>query len=384
MKIALNAREAAAELGVGLATLYAYVSRGMLRSEPEPGSRRRLYSAADVRALKARHAGGAAVPRQGGDLAPIESGLTLIHEGRLYYRGVDVEGLARTARLESVATLLWDCGGADPFAETADFQPVAPESLSGPVMTRLLIGMAAASDRDLAAHARSPDAIARTGARILRQAVASAIGIGQAEQPVHLALASGWNRPESAETIRAALVLTADHELAASTYAVRVTTSTGASPWRAVSAGLACLDGPRHGGMAERVAHMLDAIPAPEAAEAVLAARLRRGEGIPGFGHPLYPDIDPRARLLLALAAQSDWNGRHDAVVIAARRLIGRAPNLDFGLVVACRSARLPEDAPLALFALGRITGWVAHIIEQSRSDRLIRPRTRYTGPLPT
>jgi citrate synthase len=383
MKIALSAREAAAELGVGLPTLYAYVSRGMLRSEPEPGSRRRLYSATDVRALKARHAGGAAAPRQGGDLAPIESALTLIHEGRLYYRGVDVEGLARTARLESVATLLWDCGAADPFAETVEFQPVVPESLSGPVMTRLLIGMAAASDRDLAAHARSSDAIARTGARILRQAVASVVG-ANGSQPVHLALASGWSRPESAETIRAALVLTADHELAASTYAVRVAASTGASPWRAVSAGLACLDGPRHGGMAERVADMLDAIPAPDAAEAVLAARLRRGESLPGFGHPLYPDIDPRARLLLALAAESARDGRHEAVAAAARRLIGRAPNLDFGLVVACRSARLPDDAPLTLFALGRIAGWVAHIIEQSRSDRLIRPRTRYTGPLPS
>lgn len=382
MKLVLSAREAAAELGIGLPTLYAYVSRGMLRSEPEPGSRRKLYSAADIRALKARHADGGTTSRQDTGLATIESALTLIHEGRLYYRGVEIEALARSARLESVASLLWDCGTEDPFAEAQEFQPVLPESLDGPAMTRLLIGLAAASDRDLAAHARSPDALARTGARILRQAVASAVGVETAGEPVHLALAKGWGRPEAAETVRAALVVTADHELAASTYAVRVATSTGASPWRAVSAGLSCLDGPRHGGMAERVAHMLDSIASPEVAEAVMAARLKRGEAIPGFGHPLYPEIDPRARILLAIAG-SDREGRHNAVVAAARRLIGRAPNVDFGLVAASRAARLPAEAPLVLFAIGRMVGWIAHIIEQSRSERLIRPRTRYIGPLP-
>jgi len=383
MKLALSAREAAAELGVGLPTLYAYVSRGMLRSEPEPGSRRKLYSATDVRALKARHGEGSAALRQEAGLAVIESALTLIHEGRLYYRGVDVEALAATARLESVASLLWDCGGQDPFAEAQAFRPILPESRDGSTMTRLLTGLAAASDLDLAAHAHSVDAIARTGARILRQAVASAVGSDCVDQPVHLALAQGWGRPRSAETVRTALVVTADHELAASTYAVRVTTSTGASPWRAVSAGLACLDGPRHGGMAERVAHMLDAVPTPEAAEAALAARLKRGETIPGFGHPLYPGIDPRAAILLAVATSGEHDARHEAVVAAAARLIGRAPNVDFGLVAASRAAGLPAEAPLVLFAIGRIVGWVAHIIEQSRSDRLIRPRTRYIGPLP-
>ncbi|WP_442880829.1 helix-turn-helix transcriptional regulator, partial [Bosea sp. (in: a-proteobacteria)] len=98
MKLVLSAQEAAAELGIGLPTLYAYVSRGMLRSEPEPGSRRKLYSAADVRALKARHGEGSGAARQDGGLAMIESALTLIHDGRLYYRGVEVEALARNAR----------------------------------------------------------------------------------------------------------------------------------------------------------------------------------------------------------------------------------------------------------------------------------------------
>lgn len=383
MKIALSAPEAAAELGVSLPTLYAYVSRGMLRSEPEPGSRRKLYAAADVRALKARHTAGSGGARSGGDLAAIESALTLIHDGKLYYRGIDAEVLAQTARLEAVATLLWDCSGEDPFAASVGFLPAEPADPAASAMTRLIGGMAAAADRDPAAHARSADAIARTGARILKQAVASAVGVQPGARPIHLALADGWRRADAAQTIRAALVLTADHELAASTYAVRVATSTGASPWRAVTAGLACLDGPRHGGMTERVAAMLDAIQAPDAAEAVLAARLRRGESIPGFGHPLYPGIDPRARLLLTLAADGDHDGRHAAVIAAARRLIGREPNLDFGLVAACRAANLPAEAPLLLFAIGRSVGWVAHVIEQARSDQLIRPRTRYAGPLP-
>jgi citrate synthase len=386
MRSHLTAAEAAAELGISTASLYAYVSRGLIRSEPQPGSRAKLYLAADVRALRGRAPGaGSALPPATDAIA---TGMTLIHDGRLFYRSVNIEVLAQDARLESVATLLWGASDADPFAQAEGFAPSLAAPQDAGVISRLLIDLALASERDPAGYARSPDAIQRTGARIFRQALATIAGNAAAKPSAHIALAEAWRAPHAAELIRAALVVMADHELAASTYAVRVTASTGASPWRAISAGLACLDGPRHGGMAERVAALFDAIGSPGRAEAALAQRLKSGDSIPGFGHPLYPGMDPRCRVLLSLARKlalkSDVVKLGDAVIDAAGRLLGREPNLDFGLVVACRAAGLPADAPLSLFALARTVGWIGHVIEQSSSRTLIRPRAKYVGAVPS
>jgi citrate synthase len=124
----------------------------------------------------------------------------------------------------------------------------------------------------------------------------------------------------------------------------------------------------------------------PERARAVVANRLRRGERVPGFGHPLYPTGDPRAALLLK-AAETAGNKeawrlvRHLAK--AGSELLQARPNLDFGLVAVARTYELPDHAPLVLFALGRTIGWIGHVIEQYASDELIRPRARYTGPPP-
>lgn len=386
MKNKLTAPEAAAELGIGVASLYAYVSRGMIRSEPQPGARSKLYSAEDVRALKGRVAGG--TPERHGASGfgqePIETALTLIRDERLFYRGVDVETLARHARLEAVASLLWDTGDADPFAATAAFRTVAvPEP--GGIVGRLLVGLARAAETDLAGYAPGPASIARTGARILRQMVhvATAAPPGP-DQPIHTALAKAWNAP--AEPIRRALVLMADHELAASTLAVRVTASTGASPWRAVTAGLVTLDGPRHGGMSDRVATLFDTIGDADP-ERALAARLKAGEALPGFGHPLYRGEDPRSRLLVeavrALPEAARTVARGDAIAAAAERLTGRHPNLDFGLVVATRALALPVEAPITLFAIARTVGWIGHVIEQAAVGKLIRIRANYVGRRP-
>jgi citrate synthase len=109
----------------------------------------------------------------------------------------------------------------------------------------------------------------------------------------------------------------------------------------------------------------------------VIANRLRRGETLPGFGHPLYPAGDPRAALLLKLAG----TGLARALARAGSELLGDFPNLDFGLVALSRAYGLPRHAPLLLFALARTVGWIAHAIEQCGSGALIRPRARYTGP---
>ncbi len=380
MKVHLTAPEAAAELGVTLATLYAYVSRGVIRSSAQPGSRAKLYRADDVRALKGRSGGEA----PSASAAPvIETAMTLIAGDRLFYRGVDAERLAETARLEAVASLLWNAPD-DPFRAAESFETVPPNP-SGPLVERMLVGLARAAEADLAAYAPSADAVARTGARILRQMTRSASGRDPIPEPIHTTLALGWGRPDAADVIRAALVLTADHEMAASTLAVRVTASTGASPWRAVTAGLACLDGPRHGGVTMRVAALFDAVAAAGGdADRVVAERLRAGETVAGFGHPLYRTADPRCRGLMAAARAGGGDlSTADRLVAAGARLLGAFPTIDFGLVAACRAAGLPLEAPLALFAIGRTAGWIGHVIEEGAAGRLIRLRAVYTGRAP-
>jgi citrate synthase len=118
----------------------------------------------------------------------------------------------------------------------------------------------------------------------------------------------------------------------------------------------------------------------------VLADRLRRGDKVPGFGHPLYPSGDPRATVLVRLAERSGhsaaWRPFRN-LFRAGSELLNDAPNLDGGLAAVTRAYDLPDDAPLLLFALGRTIGWIAHAIEEYASGELIRPRARYTGPAP-
>jgi citrate synthase len=149
---------------------------------------------------------------------------------------------------------------------------------------------------------------------------------------------------------------------------------------------MATLKGRRHGGQTERVAALFAETETPGRARAVVANRLRRGESIPGFGHPLYPAGDPRAALLMRLAeaaaSPAEWR-KVRAVSKAGAELLQEAPNLDFGLTALAQVYGLPSHAPLVLFTLGRTVGWIAHAIEQYATGELIRPRARYTGPAP-
>ncbi|MEQ8964923.1 MAG: citrate synthase family protein [Azospirillaceae bacterium] len=405
----LSAREAAAELGVSTATLYAYVSRGLVRSEPRPGSRKRLYRAEDIRALAARRDGegssttASATPAGALDFGQplLDSAITLIDGERLFYRGRDAAILSEAAGLESVATLLWG-GEGDPFADhpaggpRSDPLPEADAALPPIARAQAMLPRIAAADTE--AFNTSEDGRRRTAARVLR-AVAGAIA-GRPEGaagsaagdrtglPVHERLAEAWALPaEARDPLRAALVLSADHELNASTFAVRVAASTGATLYDSVLAGLATLRGPRHGGMTERAAALLDGLLAAEDPQAALTAALRRGDTLPGFGHRLYPAGDPRARALIRALARS-WPDRPEPFALArladaAERLAGRPPTLDAALAVLARIAGFPEGAALGVFAAGRTAGWLAHALEQQGQASLIRPRARYVGPRP-
>jgi citrate synthase len=209
-----------------------------------------------------------------------------------------------------------------------------------------------------------------------------------AREPIHSLLHAAWAPKKSGvgDVIRTALVLCADHELNVSAFTARCAASAGASPYDVVSAAMATLKGYRHGGAAARVLDIVRYADTPRHARDAIADRLRHGQSVPGFGHPLYPAGDPRAAVLIRLAEASGneraWRPFRN-LFRAGNELLNESPNLDCGLAAVTRTYRLPDQAPLLLFALGRTIGWIAHAIEQYESGHLIRPRARYTGKAP-
>jgi citrate synthase len=302
------------------------------------------------------------------------SAITRITGGTLLYRGHDAIKLAKTATLEDVAALLWDAP-AYPALPASDYVPDEP----GLPIARCLQQIAALAGRGM--WGRHPAALVVDSASLLRRVVEAACG-ARASGLLHETLAMAWGaNAAGAALIRHALVLCADHELNASAFAVRVVASTGASLAACLLGGLAALSGPLHGGMTERISALL-AEPGMETdPRAAMAARLERGERLPGFGQRLYPDGDPRAAALLAALEPGPW---WQEVLAAAEELTGLRPNIDMALVALARTLSLPPGAPLAIFAAGRTAGWMAHALEQQRDGRLIRPRASYAGSSPT
>jgi citrate synthase len=396
----LTAQQASAALGVTRATLYAYTSRGQLRSEPAPEQpRERRYYREDIERLlerkEARRDPATAAARGLHWGSPVlESGLTLIHDGKLYYRGRDVLKLAQKATLEEAAELLWAAEPAERESLFAQPRVLSPGHLArlracakdGP-LSLLQAALPLGAAVDFAAYDLRPEGVRLTGARIVRMLTTVIVG-RHSEIPIHQALQALWapKKPAASEAIRMALVLCADHELNTSAFVARCAASAGASPYDVVSAALATLKGHRHGGATERLSALFAEVGTPERSRAVVLNRLRRGESLPGFGHPLYPAGDPRAALLLKMAEaggnKEAWRlVRH--LAMAGSKLLQARPNLDFGLVAVARTYGLPDHSPLVLFALGRTIGWIGHAIEQYASGEMIRPRARYTGPPP-
>lgn len=388
----LSAREAAAELAISPASLYAYVSRGMIRSEPEPQSRGKRYRAEDVRALKNRRAPPAGAARAGeADMPVLDTAISTITEAGPLYRGVHAVALADHATLEQAATLLWDTSGPDAFAAgnlpvmNAAMWAIVSATAEAAAIDRAIAVLALAGDADPAAFNRSADGRARTGARLMRLVAATILKAHPSALPLHRQIAQGWAPGNAAATdlVRRALVLLADHELNASTYTLRCAISTGLNIYDAAIAALAALKGPKHGGAGPRAAHLVK-----DLADGSLASKVRErvstGERIPGFGHSVYKNGDPRAAYLLAALSKA---GAEERLAAEAPSLITEAtglyPNIDYALAVMMRLLGLPIGHETALFAMARTAGWVAHGIEQLRADTLIRPRARYVGPAP-
>lgn len=212
----------------------------------------------------------------------------------------------------------------------------------------------------------------------------AAVASGSVARAVLLGL--GGRADVAAErAVNRALVLLANHELNASAFAVRITASAGADLYACFSAGLAAASGPLHGGSCDRVEALVADAGSAAGARAVVRALVRRGEAVPGFGHVLYPEGNPRAPPLLRAALALHPTPPAPlrtllALIDAMAEAGGAALTVDVGLVAIALALGLPPGSAVSLFAVGRAAGWVAHVLEQREAGFVLRPRARYVG----
>ncbi|MEU7744010.1 citrate synthase [Nonomuraea sp. NPDC049158] len=422
----IDAATAAERLGVKPATLYAYVSRGVLKRRHSE-DRRSLFDAAEIEQLARRGR-----PRSQPPELVIESGITALGLDRPYYRGRDALTLARTADFETVAEWLWT-GDPDVFAsvrgargrvrgpgtsggavgdrvrdseasggaargwardpETSQAAIAAQRSLPEglPLLDRLQVITTVLGAADSLRYQLDPASVAATGRRLISGLVDALPAL---HTPGGESIAERlWSHlcPEPATpallaALRAALVLLADHELAPSTLAARVAASARADPYAVVLTGLGVLGGPLHGGASNAAERLLAEVHEPGQAPRAIADRVRRGERIPGFGHSVYKNGDARGSLLLDLVKQAAPDHERIAVVLAVLTEVRRRrlpeQNVDFALATLAAVAGMVPGSGEAIFAVARTAGWLAHAMEEYAKGSLLRLRASYVGPL--
>jgi len=342
------------------------------------------------------------------------------HKGRLLYRGFDVDDLVAHSTFEEVVYLLWQ--GRLPSRKELDahvraLASAANRKLPPKVLAMLKLfprkttpmeilrtGVSALSAFDPDAEDNSREATLRKSVRLTAQMptlVAAWERIRRGKAPVapnpRLNLAANFlymvngktPTPLAAKTFDVALILHADHEFNASTFAARVTAGTLSDLHSAIVSGIATLKGPLHGGANEQVMRMVEKIKDPAKADAWIRKALVDKEArIMGFGHRVYRVEDPRAKHLRRLASELGQQvGKTSYVqildtvarVMAAEKHI--FPNVDLYSGAAYAAMGIPTDQFTPIFALSRVAGWAAHVLEQHGNNRLIRPRSEYTGP---
>jgi len=378
----LPAAEALELMQVRPQTLYASVSRGRLRAKPDAADpRRSLYHRDDVQRIAARTRGRRSSEAVAGEAIQwgepvLPSAVSTVAEGRLWYRGQDACLLAEHATLEDVAGLLWE--STPPRFSAARTQAPLLGRDTAPLQAGLL-ALAARAGTDPPSRGRAAAVLKAEAAEAIGTLADALLGPPPSNRtaPLHMRVAAAWRRPRAADVLRRALVLLADHELNASTFAARVTASTGASLAASLLTGLSTLTGPLHGGAAAAVQALVRSATAM-GAEAALREWLAQDRPLAAFGHPLYPQGDARCAALLA---HIELPPALAALRATGERLVGEAANVDFALAALATVHKLPADAPLILFALARAVGWTAHALEQQATGKLIRPRARYSGP---
>ncbi|MEU6570970.1 citrate synthase [Streptomyces parvulus] len=398
----LTTKEAAELLGVKPETVYAYVSRGRLGSRRTHDGRGSTFDAQEVRALARRNRRDGGTSPTAGHETAVRTRLTLIEGDRLYYRGVDAVELASRHSYEEVAEWLW----------TGELRPGATFSAPEPSVTaarravdalpehaaptdRLRVAAVAAAVADPLRFDLTEDAVLGTARTLIPTLVAALPPVarsGDDRAPLaHRLWTRLSGRPADGPTLRAldtALSLLVDHDLAASTLAVRLAASARAHAYAAVSAGLGVIEGPLHGAAGGLAHRMLLEVLDQGSAAPVVAEELRAGRRVPGLGHRLYPGEDPRARALFTLLediprAAPALAAARDVQATAARHTPLHA-NVDLALAVLTASSGMPSTAAETIFAVARTAGWIAHALEEYGERPLrMRPSGLYTGPRP-
>jgi citrate synthase len=413
----ISSAEAAARLGIKPATLYAYVSRGLLH--PERGPRGSTYDVREVARLARsarRPVGGAGGSRRrdagsGVGAEPVfVTELSLIDEGHLYYRGRDAVELSRTMSFEDVVEWLWTgeerVAGAAPRFQLPSRARRAVEAAAGTaggrssLVERFMGAVVAAGQCDDLRHDLTPSGVAVTGRRVLaalaaslpaggEDAEAGPEGSGPLAERIWESLAGRPPSESERAVADAALVLAADHELAPSTLAARVAASFRADPYAVVLTGLGPASGTWEAGSTGAPGEVEILLLEAErvGAERAIGERLRRSGQTPhGFGMPLYPDGDPRGAELLR---RLDDMGRPDrASLVRTVLAVGRdqgfpPPNFDLGLAAFCFCAGMAPGSAPAVLTLAKAAGWLAHAREEYVRPSRFRARADYVGPAP-
>ncbi|WP_326759233.1 citrate synthase [Streptomyces phaeochromogenes] len=398
----ISTKQAAELLGVKPETVYAYVSRGQLSSRRSTGGRGSTFDTKEVEALARRNRREPAESSPAAGMLSVRTRITLIDKDRYYFRGVDATELATRHSYEEVAEWLWTGALRPGVTFTAPEASVAvarravdalPEH-TGPT-DRLRVAAIAAATADPLRFDLSEQAVLGT-ARTLIPTLVDALPSKSHDHRDDSSLAHRlWARLSGREadeaSLRAldtALALLVDHDLAASTLAVRVAASARAHTYAAVSAGLGVLEGPLHGaasGLAHRM--LLDVLDRGTAAP-VVADELRAGRRVPGLGHRIYPGEDPRARVLFGLLedvprAAPALAAARDVVDTTARHAPLHA-NVDLALAVLTASSGMHASAGETIFAVARTAGWIAHVLEEYDEAPLrMRPSGHYVGARP-
>lgn len=395
----LSTRQVADALGVKPETVYAYVSRGLLHSRREPGGRGSWFDPKEVEELAGNTR--QAVANGGRPPQPfIATELTLL-DGGLYYRGRDAGVLARTESFERVAGLLWTgelaaqefTANAQMLAQVRSVLAAMPASTRPPDLLRVIPPAAAAGDP--LRYDLSPGSVRAMAAGLLSVMVQALPrldgrpGGGENAEPGSVA-SRLWprltQRPATEQGIKAlnaALVLLADHDLAASTLAGRVAASARAHPYAVLSAALGAFDGPLHGAAGSHAYRLFaDALRDGDPV-AAYAERLRTQGWVEGFGHAAYPDGDPRARVLMELLDEAGEDVPagvrevSDGLRAAAARRGPGLPNVDFALPLLAHAYGMLPSAGEVVFIIARTVGWIAHALEEYQQTPM---RFRYQG----
>lgn len=387
----LTSDDVVQRLGISKPTLYAYVSRGLLQAVADPTDpRARRYSSFEVEQLQLRKQRGKRAEPQAkaalqGHWPVLETALSGIVDGQPVYRGEPVLTLARNASVEDVARRLWQLD-SDPFAHPAPrlnaaWQRLSRELVDQPLSERTL-ALFAHAQTQLHAPAWLPEgpALAQACGEQLRAAVACFLCQPAQATPIASQFVQAWGLQGRAaeEAVRQALVLCADHQMNWVSFTARGLASVGAGLGAALLGALCNLPAQFNGGACAQVEALWDELQHAPRLEVALKARLDRGEALAGFNHYDYPAGDPRATLLLKLAAQ---HAKLPPIARTVERLNGAKPALDFGLVALRRSLGAPPEAAAALLMAGRCVGILAHALEQRRSGERLVARSRYVGP---